>query len=163
MNIIVKDIIHATKTKELTKEAERFIIHWLSNEPKTVEDREIIRQLAASGTFPARYDNLFRGCKKLKDGNAESYSVSVREAAKFAGNDGYIIAVDTSKTHFYSFDFSEFVWGLIEDIVTGEKENCYSNELIDICEEFSGESEVFLITDLDNSVVLCVCSMGSKL
>ena len=163
MNTIVKDIVHAIKTKELTKDAEKFIIHWLSNEPKTVEDREIIQQLAISGAFPTSCDNLFRGCKKLKDGNAESYSVSVREAARFAGDDGYVIAVDTSKTNFYSFDLSEFVWSLVEDIVTGKKENCYSNELIDICEEFSGESEVFLITDLDNSVVLRVCSMGSKL
>lgn len=163
MNTIVKSIIDAIKTKDLTLEAEKFIIHWLSNEEKTSEDRDIIRELAMSGAFPSRCDNLFRGCKKLKDGNAESYSASVREAARFAGNDGYVIAVDTSKSCFYSFDFSEFVYDLIGEILEGEKENCYSNELIDTYEDFSGEGEVFVITDLSNSVVLNVCTIGSNL
>lgn len=163
MNKIAKDIIDAIKTKKLTLEAEKFIIHWLSNEEKTIEDREIIKQLAMSLAFPTRYDNLFRGCEKLKDGNSESYSTSIREAARFAGNDGYIIAVDASKSCFYSFDFSEFIYHLIGDILTGEKENCYSKELIDTYEEFSGEDEVFLITDLDSSVVLNVHSIGCEL
>ena len=163
MNTITKDIINAITTKKLTHDAERFIIHWLSNEDKTEEDREIIKQLTMSGAFPTKYDNLFRGCKKLKDGNAESYSVSIREAARFAGDDGYIVAVDASKTCFYSFDFSEFVYSLIGDILFGEKENCYSEELIDTYEEFSGESEVFLITVLDASVVVRVHSIGDDL
>lgn len=163
MNTITKDIINAIETKELTKAAERFIIHWLSNEEKTTEDREVIEQLAMSRAFPSKYDNLFRGCKKLKDGNAESYSTSIREAARFAGNDGYVIAVDVSKSCFYSFDFSEFVYSLIGDIIWGKKENCYSETLIDIYEEFSGEGEVFLVTDLESSVVLNVESIGSEL
>ena len=68
MNTIARSIIDAIKTKDLTLEAEKFIIHWLSNEEKTSEDRDIIRELAMSGAFPSRCDNLFRGCKKLKDG-----------------------------------------------------------------------------------------------
>lgn len=163
MKTVVKDIINAISTKKLTQEAENFIIHWLSNEEKTAEDREIIEQLVMSETFPTKCDNLFRGCKKLKNGNAESYSVSIREASRFAGSDGYVIAVDISKTYFHSFDFSGFVWSLIEEIVMGEKENCYSDELVDVYEEFSGEDEVFLITDLDSSVVLKVHSAGNKL
>lgn len=160
---IVKDIIDAIKTKKLSLGAEKFVIHWLSNEEKIAEDRDIIRNLALSGVFPTKCDNLFRGCKNLVDGNAESYSISIREAARFAGKDGYVIAVDTSKTCFYSFDFSEFVYSLIEEIITGVKENCYSDELISTYEEFSGESEVFLITDLDSSVVLSVHSIGNEL
>ena len=163
MDAIVKNIIDAITTKKLTFEAEKFIIHWLSNEEKTDEDRDIIKQLAMTGAFPARCDNLFRGCKKLVDGNAESYSTSIREAVRFAGRDGYVIAADTSKSCFYSFDFSEFVYDLIGEILMGEKENCYSNELIDVYEDFSGESEVFLITDLSNSVVLNVYSIGNNL
>ena len=38
MNTVVKSIIDAIKTKDLTSEAEKFIIHWLSNEEKTSED-----------------------------------------------------------------------------------------------------------------------------
>ena len=163
MHTVVIDIIDAVSTKELTKEAESFIIHWLSNEEKTDEDREIIEQLARSGSFQTKHDNLFRGCKKLRDGNAESYSVSIREASRFAGSDGYVVAVDTSRTYFHSFDFSEFVWSLIGEIVMGEKENCYSDELVDVYEEFSGEDEVFLITDLDSSVVMKVHLIGEKL
>lgn len=163
MNTIVRDIINAIDTKELTQEAEKFIIHWFSNEEKTTKDREIIEQLAMSGVLPTKCDNLFRGCKKLKDGNAESYSVSIREASRFAGNDGYVIAVDTTRTYFHSFDISDFVWSLIGDIVMGEKENCYSDKLIDVYEEFSGEDEVFLITDLDSSVVFKVHAVGDNL
>lgn len=163
MDKIVNDIANAINTKELTPAAESFVIHWLSNEEKTNEDREILKALASKNVFPAKSDNLFRGCTTLVDGKAESYSISIREAARFAGDDGYIIAVDTSKNCFQTFDFSEFVYDLIGDILEGEKENCYSDDLINTYEEFSGESEVILVTDLDSSVVLNVHSIGKRM
>lgn len=163
VNEIVKNIKESITTKKLSKETENFLIHWLSDEDKTNDDREVFMKLARDRTLPFNGTNLFRGCKTLRDGNCQSYSMSIREAARFANNNGYIIAVDTSKTFFDTFDLSEYLYILLRYIVNGEEENIYSEELIDIYETRCGEDEILLVTDLDSSVVMKVDSIGENL
>jgi hypothetical protein len=165
MNIekLVNDIQQSIETKSISKETEQFLIHWLSNEKKTNDDREVFIKLALKQTLPFDGTNLFRGCQTLVNGSMESYSISIIEAARFATENGYIIAVDTSRSCFYTFYISEYLNILLGDIVNGEKENLFSEDLVDIYETFCGEDEVLVITDLNCSVVVKVDSIGTDL
>lgn len=162
-NKIVENIIQSITTKELLPETEIFLTHWLSDDEKTSEDREILKQLALSKAFPFNNGNLFRGCKTLRNKQTQSYSTSIREAATFAGENGYIIAVDTDRACFDTFDLSNYLGFLLNDIVCGIEDNRYSEELLDMFETRSGEDEVFLTTDLEYSVVMKVDSIGESL
>jgi len=165
MHKIAQDIIAAITTKQLSKEAEKFITHWLSDEDKTSEDRMILDQLARSNAKPYNGGNLFRGCKELMDDTAESYTISINVAGRFAGNDGYVIAIDSERFIFDTFDLSNFVCDLIGDIITGEEENDgrFSEEFLNAYDERSGEDEVFVVTALDCSIVMKTHAIGSEI
>ena len=161
--LVVNDVINAIETKKMSKELEQFVIRWLSNTEKTDEDRNFMKELAVKDVYPAQYTNLFRGCTNICDDVAESYSNSVIVAARFATNNGYIIAIDTGRFCYATFDLSNFVWEMINDIVYEGKENIYSEELIDLCEEMSGEDEIIVVTDIEQSVVMKVVKIGEEL
>ena len=161
---IVDDIYQSITSKVITPKTEKFLIHWLSDEVKTESDREIFKILAKSGILPYRGNtgNLFRGCRSLIDDKVESYSFSVVEASRFAGEGGYIISVDTHRYNFYSFDLSGYFGILLNDIMDGTSDNFYFEEFVSMFEDRSGEDEVLLITDLDHSVVLTTYKIGSE-
>lgn len=164
MNKIAQDIIDAMITKHLSEEAQAFFIHWYSDEDKTDEDREILAHLAKSNVKPYNGSNLFRGCKKLMNGAAESYSISAYIAGRFAGDDGYVIAIDTERFCFSTFNLSNYIYDLIGEIVWGEKENdFFSEDFINSFDERSAEDEVIVLTDLECSVVMKVHSIGCEL
>ncbi len=151
---IAADIERSVSSKKITKETENFLIHWLSDAEKSSEDREVFRLLADKNVLPVTGMNLFRGCKKLLDGTVESYSNSVAEAASFAGDNGLIIAVDTSRYCLKTFALSDYLYSLCEEIIAGTKENCFSEEFVDCVEERSNEDEVLMATDLSCSVIM---------
>lgn len=158
---IVNDIQCSIKYESLISiETEKWLIHWLSNEEKTSTDREILQYLAESNILPWDNGCLFRGCKTIRNGQAQSYSLSIREAAKFAGENGIIIAVDTTKHWFQSFDLQRYLAMLLDGIIMDNDENPYSERLIDAYETTSGEDELFLITDIDYSTILQVREFG---
>lgn len=157
---ITNDILASIYTGKLTPEADIFLTHWLSEEEKTVTDREVLTKLVDSNALPFDNGSLFRGCKTLRDGQVESYTPSIIEATRFAGKDGYIVAIDTYRYCYDSFNLAEFLDNLLGDILNGDAENPYSKKLIDEFASMGGEDEVLVRTKLDCSVVLRVAELG---
>lgn len=157
---VTNDILASIHTGKLTPEADTFLTHWLSEEEKTAADREVLTKLVDSNILPFEDGSLFRGCKTLRDGQVESYTPSIIEAARFAGKDGYIIAIDTYRYCYDSFNLADLLDTLLDDILNDGKENPYSEKLIEEFASMGGEDEVLVRTKLDYSVVLRVAELG---
>ena len=157
---VTNDILASIHTGKLSPEADTFLTHWLSEEDKTAADREILTKLVDSNILPFDDRSLFRGCKTLRDGQVESYTPSIIEAARFAGKDGYVIAIDAYKYCYDSFNLANLLGDLLDDILNGDKENIYSKKLIEEFASTGGEDEVLVRTKLDCSVVLKVAELG---
>lgn len=160
---IVEDIIQSLNTKKISKETEKWLIHWISDEEPNSKDFELIRELALSNAFPSKKTNLFRGCKKLIDNKAESYTSSVYQASRFADKDEYIIAISLDDNCFNTFALTEYLNFLLEDILYKGKANTFLEELLDMFETMSGEEEIIVITDLSQSLILKLDAKGENI
>lgn len=153
VNNLVNKIIESISTKVIDKEIEAFIHNWLLGEKITDIDREVFRQLALKRVLSFQGSNCFRGCKKIMNNEPESYSTSIETATGFAGNNGYVIAIDCERTCFFTFALNDYLAMIFIDYIYGIKPDIYPQGLIDKVEETISEEEIIVITDVESSSV----------
>lgn len=156
VDYLVNKIIESINTKEINKDVEEFIFNWLSDDKITQFQRDVFYQLAIKRVLPFNGNNCFRGCEKLIDGQVESYSTSIETASSFVGEDGYVIAIDTDRTSYYTFALNDYLSLLFTDYIDGIKSNIYSEELLDKVESTISEEEILVVTDINESSILKV-------
>lgn len=160
---LVNEIKESIKIKRINKEIEEFIFDWLSDDKITQFQRDVFYQLAVKSVLPFEGSNCFRGCKKVMDGQAESYSTSIETASRFAGKNGYVIAVDAERTCYYTFALNDYLSMIFMDYIEGTKPDIYPKELIDKIEETIAEEEIIVITDIKESSLFKVVNIGEKI
>lgn len=159
VNNLVKMIKESIETKKITKEVSDFIISWLDGKEVTKFHRDVFYQLAIEDVLPFDGSNCFRGCKKVLNSCAESYSTSIETATRFAGEDGFIIAVDNWRNRLFTFALNEYLALIFEET----EPNIYPPELMDKIEEMIAEEEIIVVTDISCSSLFKVVNLNPSL